>query len=175
MKKIITSVNQEDLIRELGLVMSENSSYVLIEEGQEAIPKAINIVFDPNEIEQTRELLVLAGYYKNIQRKHLIGRLNDDVHILTYDQIMYIEGIDNDTFVTTNKGEYRVKEKLYELENQLASFQFVRVSKSYIVSVMKIAKIKPTFQGKLILVMDNQQKLEVTRHYLPSFKQYLGL
>lgn len=40
---------------------------------------------------------------------------------------------------------------------------------------MKIAKIKPTFQGKLILVMDNQQKLEVTRHYLPSFKQYLGL
>ena len=175
MNQIKTTLNKETLKKTLNLIIDESSSYVLIENGDIGINNKINIFFDPNDLTQTKNLLQNSGYYQSIKTDHLIGKINEDVHLIPLSKIIYIEGINNDTYATTHNNEYKIKDKLYELEIKLKNEKFVRISKSFIVSVNSITKIKPTFNGKLVLFMNNNTKLEVSRHFLQSFKTYLGM
>jgi DNA-binding LytR/AlgR family response regulator len=68
-----------------------------------------------------------------------------------------------------------VKEKLYELEEKLGDKGFIRVSKCFIVNVVKIDRIISWFNSKLILkIMNIDEEVYVTRKYLSDFKKFLG-
>jgi len=175
MKRIKTTLNQEVLIQKLNLVLNENSSYALVENGIQGVDNCINIYFNPEDLLDAKERLKQSGYYDSLVIEHLIGKQGEDVHLISLKDIIYIEGINNDTYVYTKQDSFTVKEKLYELEKSLHQMKFVRISKSFIVSIHKIKKIKPTFNGKLLLLLDNNVKLEVSRHYISSFKKYLGM
>lgn len=80
---------------------------------------------------------------------HLICKLkNGDRKITGYDakgitllalpDIFYFEATDNKVFAYGQKNVYEVKEKLYQLEEQLVSFTFMRASKSMILNLDKI-------------------------------------
>ena len=71
--------------------------------------------------------------------------------------------------------EFIIKEKLYELELKLQDRLFARISKSYIISIYQIEKIKPTFNGKLNLILSSREQLEVSRHYIADFRKILGM
>lgn len=175
MKQLITNKNQSEIIKLLDLELDPNSSYVLVENGLNPLENCINIFFDPKDLNNVKSLLHEANYYRNRNRNHIVGRLDEDVHLVLLRDVIYIEGINNDTYAHTAKREFSIKEKLYELEPQLIDKKFIRISKSYIVSIHKVEKIKPQINGKLLLFMSNNVKLEVSRHYLPSFKKLLGM
>lgn len=147
---------------------------MLIQKGFEPIVDAINIVFDSYNPIMIKELMNKSGYFKT-QKHHLIGKKDNEMELIHLKNIVYIEGINNDTYVHTKSDEYLIKDKLYELESKLMDQLFVRVSKSYIVSINYISKIKPTFNGKLLLIMENGIELEVSRHYISNFRSVLGM
>lgn len=168
--RIIKSNDNELLMKEYSLVLDPTSDYALIEKGFEPEVGLINIVFD--DVKGIKDMLNTSNYYKS--KNHLIGKKEDEQFLVQVEDIIYIEGINNDTYVYTTDDVYMVKDKLYELENTLFDKKFVRVSKSFIVSINYIDRIKPTFNGKLVLKLMNGQSLEVSRHYLKSFRKYLG-
>lgn len=174
MKAIKTQLDLEKMIDELSLEMDETSDYALIQKGFDTEEDAINIVFDKYNLNHIKRLLAKSGYYQQSQ-DFLIGKNNDNWELISIKDVIYIEGLNNDTYIHVNEGEYKVKQKLYELELQLKSKLFVRVSKSYIVSVHHIKRIKPHFNGKLILHMRDHTKIEVTRHYVTDFRTVLGM
>lgn len=175
MRYINSNANQDHLVIELNLSMNQNSIYALVEKGKIGYPNLINIYFDPENLSHAKELLTKSNYYQTTNIIHLLAKKDEEVHLIPYKDILYIEGINNDTFIHTSSSEYQSKEKLYELEQSLFSKKFIRISKSYIVSIQKVVKIKPTFNGKLSLVLENGTKLDVSRHYIQSFKKYLGM
>ncbi len=67
------------------------------------------------------------------------------------------------------------KEKLYYYEELYCSREFIRVSKSFIVNIKEIEKIKTTFNRKFILVMNNKEEIDVNRSYYETFKERIGL
>ncbi len=174
MKIIKTNLDLETIKQYLAIEINESSHFALIEKGFEPVTNSINIVFDKENLSEARNLLMESGYYSS-DTLHLVGKKNDEIHIVKLEDILYIEGINNDTYLHTMNEEYQIKQKLYELETLLFDKQFIRISKSYIVSIQKIKNIKPTFQGKLILKLENKTELEVTRHYLQGFRSYLGM
>lgn len=173
MKVIKTSNNIDDIKKKLKLVIDDKSNYSLIENGMKAVDNCINIYFDSNNLEKAYELIMQSGYYNN-NSEYLLGKINDNIHMVEISKIIYIEGINNDTYIYTNNGHYLIKEKLYELEALLYDKKFVRIAKAYIVNIKHINHIKPTFNGKLIIKLSNNLALEVSRHYLQKFKKYLG-
>jgi len=174
MRIVKTKNTKLNLIKELDLTIDSNSLFALIELGQEVEVDCINIVFGNDNIKNIKDLINKSGYYKT-QKNHLIGKKDDEIHLIEMKDIVYIEGINNDTFVHTKKDEFIIKEKLYELELKLQDRLFARISKSYIISIYHIEKIKPTFNGKLNLILSSREQLEVSRHYIADFRKILGM
>lgn len=174
MKIIRSKTDTKAIIKDLGLILDDKSSFALIESSMQCEDDCINIVFSEYNPTKIKELINKSGYYKT-QKNHLVGKKDQDLELVSINDVVYIEGINNDTYAHTKDSEYLLKDKLYELEAKLQDKLFVRVSKSYIVSINHIKKIKPTFNGKLLLIIESNIQLEVSRHYISDFRKILGM
>ena len=76
--------------------------------------------------------------------------------------------------VFTEKSEYLLKKPLYQIEDDLDS-NFVRISKSTIVNMRKIERVAPSLKGMMFISLKNGLKDNISRKYLPDFKNALGL
>ncbi|MBQ7614782.1 MAG: LytTR family transcriptional regulator DNA-binding domain-containing protein [Butyrivibrio sp.] len=87
--------------------------------------------------------------------------------------IYYIEAVDDKTFVYLKKECYEAKKRLYEFENLLSGREFVRISKSVIVNLMKISAIKPALNGRFMCILANGEKVIISRKYVSDVKEKL--
>lgn len=89
--------------------------------------------------------------------------------------ILYIESVDRKCFVYTKKEVYESQCRLYELEQQLAQYQFVRINKSGIVNLNNIESIKTYINRRLFLTLSNGEQLIASRQYASEIKELLGV
>lgn len=97
------------------------------------------------------------------------------IFILRYPDIIYIDTADKRTFVYTSGEVYESSLRLYELERQLPSADFFRANKSCIVGIRHIRSIKADIDGRLLLTMESNDKLWVSRQYSADFKKKIGM
>lgn len=97
------------------------------------------------------------------------------ITLLALPDIFYFEATDNKVFAYGQKNVYEVKEKLYQLEEQLVSFPFMRASKSMILNLDKIRHLSPAFGGRFEALLENEEKVIISRQYVPVLKERLGL
>lgn len=105
----------------------------------------------------------------------LTGSKDGQTYILDVPQILYIDTIDRKVFLYTHSDVYETPLKLYELEERLAARDFFRAGKSSIISLSHIQSLKSDLDGRLLVTMDNNEKLIVSRQYAAAIKQRLGV
>ncbi|MDF2510829.1 MAG: histidine kinase [Herbinix sp.] len=105
----------------------------------------------------------------------LTGRKDDQTYILDASKVLYIDTVDKKTFFYTKKDVYETDLKLYELEEQLAALDFIRINKSCILNFNQITSIRADIDGKLLVTMSNQEKIFVSRQYAPVIRKKLGV
>ena len=105
----------------------------------------------------------------------LTGERDGQTCILDEDDVLYADTVDRGTFLYTADGVYETRLRLYELEEQLAGWDFVRVSKSAIVNFGQVKSLRPDFGGRLRLTMTNGEVVVANRQYVPAIKKKLGL
>lgn len=98
---------------------------------------------------------------------------NDEISFVNFDDIIYIMSDNAMTYVITNKEKYPSKETLKEYEKKLPSDKFLRVHKSYIVSIDHIKKVLKNYLGSTNLVMDNDDIIPVGRIYKDNLKKIM--
>lgn len=119
-------------------------------------------------------LLKLVYALKAGQEKLTATRGTDIVQVMPGD-IFYFEAVDNKVFLYLEKDVYETRLKLYELEERFRGTDFVRVSKSVILNLSKVKTLSPAFNGRFEATMKNNEKLIVSRAYVPVLKEKLGL
>ncbi len=105
----------------------------------------------------------------------LTGEKDGETCILDGADVLYIDTVDRGTFLYTEEGVYQTRLRLYELEEQLTSWEFVRVSKSAIVNFGQVRSLRPDFGGRMRLTMSNGEVVVANRQYVPAIKAKLGL
>ncbi len=100
---------------------------------------------------------------------------NDDFKIINIKEILYFESFNNNVYAVLKNQRLKLKDKLYTYDKMYCSKGFIRVSKSYIVNIKEIDKIKTTFNRKFILLMNNKEEIDVNRSYYEDFKERIGL
>ena len=105
----------------------------------------------------------------------LTGYIEDKIVKLSTKEIYYFEAVDNKVFSYTAKATYEVHKKLYEIEQEFEHTDFLRISKSVIVNVSKIAYVKPIFNGRFEAKLKNDEKIIVSRQYVAELKKKLGI
>lgn len=97
------------------------------------------------------------------------------IYPISYKDIYYIEVIDNQSFVYTKKDFYEVKEKLYQLEELLFPWNFIRCSKSLICNTQKIVSYTKDTNSRLLVDLKNEETIIVTRQYVKDFKTKINV
>lgn len=100
---------------------------------------------------------------------------NGNFKVLDLEKILYIESVDRKCFVYTADDVYESANKLYELEQQLGQYLFVRINKSCVVNCKNIDSIKTYIDRRLSMTMSNGEQLIVSRQYAPEIKILLGV
>ena len=75
----------------------------------------------------------------------------------------------------TGKGVFSVRQRLYELEEELADTRFVRVSNSEIVNLDRVAGLDLTLAGTIKMTLEGGTVCWVSRRYVKKIRQALGL
>lgn len=89
--------------------------------------------------------------------------------------VYYFEAVDDRVFACCESKVYEIKRKLYELEQQFENTDFLRISKSVIVNLSRIQRLTPGFSGRLEALLDNGERVIISRQYVPSLKKKLGI
>lgn len=78
---------------------------------------------------------------------------------ITFDEILYVEGMQNYVTIVTTRGKFMTLLYLKNLEENLDPKSFIRVHKSYIVSIQQITAI----EGNEIFIADH--RVPISRNY----------
>ena len=121
------------------------------------------------------EQLMKLIYALKMRQDKITGYVEDKIVKLEPKEIFYFESVDSKVFAYTDKGVYEVRRKLYEIEEDFTNMDFLRISKSSIVNVAKIAYLRPIFNGRFEAKLKNDEKIIISRQYIVDLKKKLGI
>ena len=121
----------------------------------------------------TPELLRLIAQLK--AQDALIAFEGNEIYRVEPSGVYYIESVENKTFLYLKNRMYESKQKLYELEELLSGGDFLRISKSVIVNMRKIKSLSPALSGRFEALLDNGEKIIISRQYMGNLKKLLGI
>lgn len=112
-----------------------------------------------------------------VQKKEetLLGSIGEKIFRVEQTDVLYFETVDKKTFMYLKESVYEMKERLYQLEERFEHSDFLRVSKSVIVNIRKIQVIYPTLSGRFEVVLENGEKLSISRNYVADLKRKLKM
>jgi DNA-binding LytR/AlgR family response regulator len=105
----------------------------------------------------------------------IIGFEENEAFLLNKDEIFRFYTENQRIFARCEAKTYRVKNRLYELEETLVGSSFVRISNSEIANFDKVASLDMSISGTITLKFKNGDTAYVSRRYVEKIKQYLGL
>ena len=103
------------------------------------------------------------------------GHDEHGISMITASDIYYFESVDKKVFAYCSQSVYEVKEKLYQVEELSEMFPFMRISKSMIINLDKIRHISPALGGRFEALLENDEKVIISRQFVPIFKDKLGV
>lgn len=142
---------------------------IVIEEPQEF--EEDQIIFRCREM--TPELLQIIARLK--AQEGLAATLGTQIYRIRPSDIYYIEVVENKTFFYCKEAVYEGKQKLYELEECLVNSDLLRVSKSVMLNLSKIKCLSPALNGRFEAILDNEERIIISRQYVAGLKKRLGI
>lgn len=122
----------------------------------------------------TREVSKLKCYIENY-RTGLIGTENGTKLMVGLSEILYIESVDKKTFIYTDNSVLNTDKRLYELEELLDKSDFFRCSKSVIININKVVKLKPEITRNILATLTNGEVVVISRRYATELKKLIGV
>lgn len=110
-----------------------------------------------------------------LKKEKLAVRQGEKILQIEPGDVYYFEAVDNRVFLYSGKNVYETRMKLYELERRFAGTDFFRVSKSVILNLARVKNFSPGFNGRFEALMQNGERVGISRQYVPLLKSKLGL
>ncbi len=114
---------------------------------------------------------------ENTERQQFITVRDEDREKLKLpvNEIIFLEAYGKEIEIHTQQGTYTSGERMYQLEEMLDPKEFIRISKSVIVSRKHIKRIRPTLSMKYVLTLSDGTLADVTRSYYSDFRREFNI
>ena len=103
------------------------------------------------------------------------GYKNEKIEVIEQEDLIRVYAGSGKVFAVTEKGEYTVRFRLYEIEKRLNHNQFVRISNSEIINLKKVNNFDLSFTGTIRVELANGTAAYVSRRYVSKIKKILGI
>lgn len=130
------------------------------------------VVFTDKMTEEVSEILKKLSEERE---KTIAGFKDDIVEVLEPDSLFRVYASNSKVFAQTDRGEYQLRLRLYELEQRLDRHSFVRISNSEIINLKKVKGFDLSFAGTICVMLSNGTVTYVSRRYVSKIKQILGI
>ena len=120
----------------------------------------------------TEEVREIAAFVKSRQGS-LTGTKDSRQYEIAVSDIYYFESVDGKTFLYTKDQVYETSYRIYELESMLRPKNFLRVSKSMLLNLMKIRSIQSALNGRFAAVLLSGEEVIISRSDVKGIKAAL--
>lgn len=120
--------------------------------------------------EMTESIAKLTTFIDQMTHSILVEKEEEQI-VLDLFEVMYIENVERITFIYTETDIYEIDRPLYELEEKLKTFNFIRINKQTLINPRYITSVKALFNSRYELRITSDEKLIVTRHYRKQFRE----
>ena len=103
----------------------------------------------------------------------LVTRRGHGVFI-ALDDVDYVDSAGNYVRFHVGGQEHRLRMKLSDAEHRLDPARFVRIHRTVIVNVDRVAEIQPWFSGDAVVILRDGTKLRLSRHYRSLVESTFG-
>ena len=123
---------------------------------------------------QTEQLLETAAQSPS-QHERIVVKTGTKVKIIPVADVQYLQADDDYVSVFTQEGSYLKNKTMSFFEQTLDPRQFVRVHRSYMVSVPEITRIDPYEKDSHLAILKSGAKIPVSKTGYVKLKQVLGI
>jgi two-component system LytT family response regulator len=106
--------------------------------------------------------------------ERIVVKDGSKVHIIPVDKLDYAEAQDDYVALHSEKKNYLKQQTIASVEEQLDPKRFVRIHRSYIVNLERIARIEPYTKDSRVAVLQDGTQLPVSRSGHAKLKVLLG-
>ena len=126
-----------------------------------------------NAPELSDEIQNVINYISNINTAphQIMASKNNEIYFIDLNKIICFFSKNKYNYVRTQDGIYRVKYKLYELEELLKQKDFIRISNSCIINIQQVACFDTSILGTILVKLkDNTQESVSKRNVSHTMK-----
>lgn len=123
----------------------------------------------------TDEITALMQHLSEETPQGIVGFDGEIVQFLEPSEIVRIYSAVGKVFAVTDKKEFVLRLRLYEIEERLSSKSFVRISNSEIINIRKAKKFDLSTVGTICVSLTNGNVSFVSRRYVTKIKKILGI
>ncbi len=109
------------------------------------------------------------------QQNRVVVKDGNKIKIIPVNQIQYLEAADDYVKIVTSDGAFLKKRTMNFFEQSLASHNFVRIHRSYIVNSQLITRIDPYEKDSHLVLLSNGSKIPVSKAGYAKLKEILGI
>lgn len=132
------------------------------------IDNEINITLECSKV--NKDIQKITDYINNYKDK-IIVKDNNVLVKIPYEEIILFFSKGKENYCKTSEHEYKIKSRLYELEK--LNKDFIRISKKYVVNFEHVNCFDMTETGRIIIKMDNNDVVTVSRRRIRDVMEYL--
>lgn len=134
---------------------------------------------------EPRIIIQTASVTENVNQ--ILSKLSDEIpqiisgcrdekfEVIDQAEMIRIYANAGKVLAVTDKGEYKLRLRLYEVEERLDSRRFVRISNSEIINIKRVKNFDLSFTGTICVNLSDGTTTYVSRRYVPKIKKFLGL
>lgn len=125
------------------------------------------VVLTINTPELNDEVEKIIKYISNIDiiPSQIVANKDNKIYFIDLEKIVCFFSKDKYNYIRTSEGIYRLKYKLYELEELLDTKNFIRISKSCIININQVECFDTSILGTIIVKLkDNTQEIVSKRN-----------
>lgn len=137
---------------------------------QQAEPKVIILTASMSD-----EVTALVNQLTAAAPQPLTGVKDEKLILLEEKEIIRIYSQEGKVFATTAKGDFALKQRLYEMEERLDKRSFVRISNGEIINLRKAKGFDLKLTGTICVRLEGGVVTYVSRRYVAKIKQVLGV
>jgi two-component system LytT family response regulator len=117
---------------------------------------------------------LLQTFRQSARRQNrLVVRSPGRVHFVPLNEIDWVESAGNYVLIHTGTKSHLLRETMTDLGKRLDSERFLRIHRSTIVNIDRVAEVRTSPTGDARVILSNRKELPLSRRYRRRFEEFL--
>lgn len=129
-----------------------------------------------NAPELTNEIQNIIKYISDINNvpNQIVANKNNEIYFIDLENVICFYSKDKYTYVRTKENSYKIKYKLYELEEIFNQKNFIRISKSCIININQVEYFDTSIIGTILVKLKDNTQENVSRRNVAQIMKLLN-